>query len=84
MTTTIGAAMEMEEEGAPAGAGRQWFAPNKVQHVLACLLVPLAYTELAGRRSRPIPRRRALAMGVEEVEGGHTHAAEDSSGFASA
>lgn len=47
-------------------------------------LIALAATELAGRRSRPFLRRRALATGVDEAEGGHTHAAKESSGFASA
>ncbi|XP_003560990.1 uncharacterized protein LOC100822918 [Brachypodium distachyon] len=43
--------------------GDDWFAPDKLQHVLACLLIALAAAGLAGRSSRPFLRRHALALG---------------------
>ncbi|KAI4976595.1 hypothetical protein ZWY2020_050202 [Hordeum vulgare] len=43
--------------------GDEWLAPDKLQHVLACLLITLAAAALAGRSSRPFLRRRALALG---------------------
>uniref|UniRef100_A0ACD5XSA2 Uncharacterized protein n=1 Tax=Avena sativa TaxID=4498 RepID=A0ACD5XSA2_AVESA len=43
--------------------GDEWLAPDKLQHVLACLLIALAAAALAGRSSRPFLRRHALALG---------------------
>ena len=41
----------------------QWLAPDKLQHILACLLIALAATALASRSSRPFLRRHALPLG---------------------
>lgn len=43
--------------------GDDWLAPDKLQHVLACLLIALAAAALATRSSRPFLRRHALALG---------------------
>jgi hypothetical protein len=40
-----------------------WLAPDKLQHVLACLLVSLLAVALAGRSARPGLRRHAVAVG---------------------
>jgi uncharacterized protein YfiM (DUF2279 family) len=40
-----------------------WLAPDKLQHVLACLLISLLAAALAGRSARPGLRRRAVAVG---------------------
>ncbi|CAL5046463.1 unnamed protein product [Urochloa decumbens] len=43
--------------------GDAWLAPDKLQHVLACLLISLLAAALAGRSSSPGIRRRAAAVG---------------------
>ncbi|XP_062233437.1 uncharacterized protein LOC133930732 [Phragmites australis] len=62
--------------------GDEWLAPDKLQHVLACLLIALAAAALAGRSARPGIRRRAVAVGsVASLAAGAAKEAADEAGF---
>lgn len=62
--------------------GDEWLAPDKLQHVLACLLVALAGAALAGRSARPFLRRRAVAIGcAASLAAGAAKEAADEAGF---
>ncbi|KAK3131794.1 hypothetical protein QOZ80_6AG0511580 [Eleusine coracana subsp. coracana] len=59
-----------------------WLAADKLQHVLACLLISLFAAALAGRSARPGLRRRAVAVGsAASLATGAAKEAADEAGF---
>lgn len=59
-----------------------WLAPDKPQHVLACLLISLFAAALAGCSARPGLRRRAVAVGsAASLATGAAKEAADEAGF---
>ncbi|KAL5199443.1 hypothetical protein ABZP36_020646 [Zizania latifolia] len=62
--------------------GDEWLAADKLQHVLACLLIALAAAALARRSALPSLRRRAAVLGwAASLAAGAVKEAADEAGF---